>query len=158
MFKDTIAAIKKAETTTVEYHKWTARIALAQHNGTVEPDHDIRKGPKPPRKKRDKKPITANDQAILNRMPFARRSLGISVWQGPTTATWRAPTMRLNNATRLFQLCQRQNFNRTGIDASLELAYLADAPFVDVPAHRLCSERAMGDLVHAHRSIHDARP
>ena len=88
-----------------------------------------------PRRKRNKKPDMTNDQAVLNRMPFAKHSLGISTWQGPMAETSHDLTRRTNNATRLFQLCQRQNFNRTGTDASLELAYLADAPPVSINTH-----------------------
>ena len=122
------SALKKAETTTMEYHKWTAYAAYSQHNGPIEPDHDIRKGPKPPRKKRTKRETAANDQTILNRMPFANRSLGISQWQGPQTDPNRAPQTRCNNATRLYNLCQRRNINRAGVDQSLDLARTADAP------------------------------
>ena len=126
--KQLTVALKKAETTTMEYHKWTAYAAYSQHNGPIEPDHDIRKGPRPPRKKRAKRNAVTNDQAILNRRPFANRSLGISQWQGPQMDPNRAPQRRCNNATRLYNLCQRRNINRAGVDQSLALASTADAP------------------------------
>ena len=64
-------ALKKAETTTLEYHKCTAYAAYSQHNGPIEPDHDIRKGPKPPRKKRaaKKPPLTTRSSSTECYLP-----------------------------------------------------------------------------------------
>ena len=127
-----ILALKQAETTTIEYHKWTAFAAYSQHTGPIAPDHDIRKGPKPPRKKRAKKHAKENDQTILNRIPFAHRSLGISQWQGPQPDPNRSHQKRCNTATRLYNLCNRRNITQSTVDQSLALANTADAPLDNI--------------------------
>ena len=121
-------ALKKAEDTTIDYHKWTAYAAYSQHNGPIIPDHDIRKGPKPKRKKRTPKPHKEQDQRILNRMPFADRSLGISIWQGPEPQSHAKATTRVHNAVRLYNLCRRRRIHIGAPNTTLEEAWMADQP------------------------------
>ena len=116
----------QTEEAAVEYLKWAAYLAAAQHNGNIVPDHDK---PQLQRNKRNKRLRCnpTNDQRILNRIPFAQRSSGIAAEHGPSNKP-SAENHPINNhtqaqtaAARIARICNRKGFKvkTTNLDIAL---------------------------------------